>query len=409
MIYQMFQAQQDLLGPMRASALAVARLMGLMPALPPPAFPASRRARAAAEILAHTRLTHARPRFGLEPVRAGNRLVEVEEVPVLKTPFGTLLHFRKEGVEAPQPRILVVAPMSGHFATLLRNTVQVLLAETDVYITDWHNARDVPVEAGRFGFDEFVLQVIHFLETLGRGSHVLAVCQPVVAVLAAASLMAEDHNPAQPRSLALLAGPIDTRISPTRVNRLAQQRGIDWFERSLIATVPWRHRGGGRRVYPGAVQVAAFMAMNLDRHMKAMGTHYRNLVDGDRTAAEAHRRFYDEYFAVMDLPAEFYLETVRWVFQEHHLPEGRLMAAGRRVRPEAIRRTALLTVEGEKDDICGIGQTMAALDLCRNVRPTMKRHHLQTGVGHYGVFSGRRWAQGIYPRVRAMIQAHDGA
>ncbi len=407
MIYHLFQAQQDLLSPMRAGALAVARLMGAMP--PPPAFPAARRVRAAAEVMALTRVTHRRPAFGLDPVRIGNRLAAIEEEPVLTTPFGTLLRLRKEGVEAPQPRILVVAPMSGHFATLLRGTVQVLLAETDVYITDWHNARDAPVEAGRFGFDEFVRHVIRFLETMGRGAHVLAVCQPVVAVLAAASLMAEDHNPAQPRSLALLAGPIDTRISPTKVNRLAQLHGIDWFERNLIATVPWRHRGGGRRVYPGAVQLAAFMSMNLERHMKAIGTHYRNLVEGDRAAAEAHRRFYDEYFAVMDLPAEFYLETVRMVFQEHHLPRGALMVGGRRVRPEAIRRTALLTVEGEKDDICGIGQTMAALDLCRNVRPSYKRHHLQTGVGHYGVFSGRRWAQGIYPRVRAMIQAHDGA
>jgi poly(3-hydroxybutyrate) depolymerase len=406
MFYQLFQAQQDMLLPLRAMARSsTAALRDLQAA--PPAFPLLRRLNAAAGVTALLRTTHARPAFALDPVRVGNRLVAVEEAAVLTTPFATLLHFRKPEVTAPQPRMLVVAPMSGHFATLLRNTVQVLLPEMDVYVTDWANARDVPLEAGRFGFDQFVAHVIRFLEACGRGTHALAVCQPVVAVLAAAALMAEDHNPAQPRSLALLAGPIDTRLSPTEVNRLAQSKPIDWFARNLIATVPLRHKGAGRRVYPGALQLAAFMAMNSGRHREAMAAQYRALAEGDTASAAARQRFYEEYFAVMDLPAEFYLETVATVFQDHALPRGALQVAGRRVRPEAMRRTALLTVEGERDDICGIGQTMAALDLCTGVRPSMKRHHLQTGVGHYGVFSGKRWAQGIYPRVRAMVQVSE--
>ncbi|RAI59010.1 polyhydroxyalkanoate depolymerase [Roseicella frigidaeris] len=405
MIYQMLQASQDLLTPMRRLARGQGGVLGLLEAHP--AFYPARPLRAALEVFGHAGITHARPAFAIGPVRVGNRMVEVEEVAVHATPFATLLHFRKD-VEIRLPRVLVVAPMSGHFATLLRNTVQVLLQDHDVYITDWHNARDVPLAAGRFGLDEFTAHVMEFLRAIGRGAHVLAVCQPVVAVLAAAALMAEEHDPCSPRSMALLAGPIDTRVRPTRVNALARSKPIEWFERRLISTVPWRHRGGGRRVYPGAVQLSAFMSMNLERHLRAHRDQFWALHDGDAERAALHRRFYDEYLAVMDLPAEFYLETVHRIFQAHALPLGQLVWRGRRVRPEAIRRTAILTVEGEKDDICAIGQTMAALDLCRGVPVTMKRHHLQTGVGHYGVFSGRRWAQQVYPRVREMIQVNEG-
>lgn len=405
--YPVFQAQQDMLAPLRLMAAATHRVLGGM-AGPPAAEAGLRRLRAACELVAMATPTHARPPFRIAPVMAGDRLRAVEEVPLDSTPFGTLLQFRKEGPALRQPRILVVAPMSGHFATLLRNTVQVLLPENEVLITDWHNARDVPLAAGRFGFDEYVAHIIRFLRAAGRGTHVLAVCQPVVAVLAAAALMAEDHDPAQPRSLALLAGPIDARISPTEVNRLAMARPIDWFARSLISAVPWRHPGAGRAVYPGALQLMAFMAMNPERHREAFAAQARDILEGDEAAVAARRRFYAEYFAVMDLPAEFYLETVRAVFQEHDLARGTLRVGGRRVRPEALRRAALLTVEGERDDICGLGQTMAALDLCSGLRLSMKRHHVQTGVGHYGVFSGRRWQLGIYPRVRAMVQACEG-
>ena len=301
--------------------------------------------------------------------------------------------------------MLLVAPMSGHFATLLRGTVRTMLPEHDVYITDWKNARDVAREHGSFGVDEFVAHLIRFLEVMGPGSHVVAVCQPAVAALVAAAVMAATGNRAQPRSMTLMAGPIDTRIKPTQVNRMAKQRSIDWFERNVIGSVPWRYKGAGRRVYPGFMQLSAFVSMNLDRHFDAHLGQFRALVSGDDEAAAAHRRFYSEYRAVMDLPAEFYLETVKRVFQDHDLPLGRFTYQGETVRPAAIRRTAILTVEGERDDICAIGQTMAALELCSGVPIAMRRHHLQTGVGHYGVFSGRHWTNEVYPLVREMIQA----
>jgi poly(3-hydroxybutyrate) depolymerase len=406
MIYHMLQASQDLLNPMRRMARGGSGILAQLD-LPHPAFFPIRQMRAAMDVFGSAGITHSRPEFAIGPIRVGNRLVAIEEEVVAATPFASLLHFKKD-VDIVLPRVLVVAPMSGHFATLLRNTVQVLLQDHDVYITDWHNARDVPLSAGVFGLDEFTAHIMQFLQEMGRGAHVLAVCQPVVAVLAAVAIMAEDRNPFSPRSMSLLAGPIDTRVMPTKVNELAQSKPIEWFEKNLIAEVPWRHKGGGRRVYPGAVQLNAFMAMNMERHVKAHHTQFWNIHDGDAAKAGMFRRFYDEYFAVMDLPADFYLETVRTVFQDHALPLGKLTFRGRPVRPEAIRRTAVLTVEGEKDDICAIGQTMAALDLCRGLPVTMKRHHLQTGVGHYGVFSGRRWAQQVYPRVREVIQTNEG-
>jgi poly(3-hydroxybutyrate) depolymerase len=354
-------------------------------------------------MLADGGLSHQRPDYGFRTVKMGNDVVGVTEESRLETPFGTLLRFRKDS-EVQQPRVLVVAPMSGHFATLLRGTVAVLLPDHDVYITDWKNARDIPLSEGTFGFDEYVDHMIRFMEVIGEGSHMIAVCQPCVAALAATAVMAETNNRAQPRSLTLMAGPIDTRQNPTKVNELAKGHSIEWFEKKLIAKVPWRYPGAFRRVYPGFLQLTAFMSMNLDRHINAHMAQYRALACGDVVAADAHRKFYEEYNAVMDLPAEFYLETVQKVFQDHDLPLGKLTWHGQPVKPQAIRRTALLTVEGERDDICAIGQTMAALDLCSGLRNSQKRHHLQAGVGHYGVFSGSRWAREIYPRVRAMIE-----
>ena len=285
--------------------------------------------------------------------------------------------------------------------------MRTLLPEHDVFITDWHNARDVPLTAGRFGVDEYVDHLIKFLEVMGPGPHMLAVCQPCVAALAAAAAMADADHPAQPRSLTLMAGPIDTRVNPTRVNELAKTRSIDWFERNLIASVPLRHPGAFRRVYPGFVQLAAFMSMNIDRHVKAHRELYENLANGEAEKAAIIKAFYDEYFAVLDLTAEFYLETVRLIFQEHALPRGRLDYRGRRVDPAAIRRTMLFTVEGERDDICAVGQTVAAHDLCGNLRPYLKRHHMQAGVGHYGVFSGKRWENQIYPLLKNVILSSD--
>ena len=402
MIYKIYQAQADLLFPARQLArfgAGFARAMDLGDFTPQPL----RQFGAACNLLADSALSHYRPDYGFRSARIGNDVVGVTEEVRFETPFGALLRFRKD-TDILQPRVLVVAPMSGHFATLLRGTVAVLLPDHDVYITDWKNARDVPLSDGTFGFDEYVDHLIRFMEVLGEGSHMIAVCQPAVAALAATAVMAEHGNRAQPRSLTLMAGPIDTRQNPTKVNELAKSRTIEWFEKNLIAKVPWRYKGAFRQVYPGFLQLTAFMTMNLDRHMNAHIGQFRALACGDVVASDAHTKFYNEYNAVMDLPAEFYLETVKRVFQDHDLPLGKLTWHGEKVKPEAIRRTALLTVEGERDDICAIGQTMAALDLCSGIRVSQKRHHLQTGVGHYGVFSGSRWAREVYPKVRAMIE-----
>jgi poly(3-hydroxybutyrate) depolymerase len=402
MMYQLYQAQADFMLPLRQLArfgAGLARQINLGPYTPP----LLRELAAGWSVFADIGLTHQRPSFEISSVALGNELVGVIEEAADDTPFATLLHFRKD-TPVVQPRVLIAAPMSGHFATLLRNTVEVMLPDHDVYITDWKNARDIPLSAGRFGLEAYTDHLIRFLETMGTGSHIVAVCQPAVPALAAAAVMAETGNPAQPRSMTLMAGPIDTRVNPTKVNELAQSKPIKWFEKNLTATVPWRFRGAGRRVYPGFLQLAAFISMNLDRHVGAHFNQFRNLVGGDESSALAHRKFYDEYGAVMDLPAEFYLETVQQVFQEHDLPRGRLMWHGQPIKPAAIRRTGLLTVEGERDDICAIGQTMAALDLCSGIRINLKQHHLQTAVGHYGVFAGKRWAREVYPRVREMIQ-----
>jgi poly(3-hydroxybutyrate) depolymerase len=403
MLYLAYQTQSDIMVPVRAwAAMAVAAGGSSLLA----ENSARRNLTAAYELIARAGLSHTRPAFGIGSVTVGNSEVEVSEEAAAATPFGTLLHFKKHAGTA-QPRVLMVAPLSGHFATLLRATVRTMLPEHDVFITDWHNARDVPLTAGRFGVDEYVDHLIKFIEVMGPGAHVLAVCQPCVAALAAAAAMAEAGNPAQPRSLTLMAGPIDTRVNSTRVNELAKTRSIEWFERNLIASVPLRHPGAFRRVYPGFVQLAAFMSMNIDRHVKAHRELYENLANREAEKAAITKAFYDEYFAVLDLTAEFYLETVRLIFQEHALPRGRLDYRGRRVDPAAIRRTMLFTVEGERDDICAVGQTVAAHDLCGNLRPYLKRHHMQAGVGHYGVFSGKRWENQIYPLLKNVILSSD--
>jgi len=405
MLYQAYQAHADIMVPVRRLAGMAARSVGerLNGSARPTVLS---NLTAAYELIARAGLTHERPPYGIDSVTIGDRQVAVTEEAADVTPFGTLFHFKKDTTVA-QPRVLLVAPLSGHFATLLRTTVRTMLAEHDVFITDWHNARDVSVEDGRFGFDEYIAHLIRFIETIGPGTHVVAVCQPCVAALVAASVMAQSDNPAQPRSMTLMAGPIDTRVNPTKVNGLAKSKPIDWFERHLIARVPGRYGGGGRRVYPGFVQLAAFMSMNIDRHIKAHQELYENLANGEVAKAAQTQAFYDEYFAVLDLTAEFYLETVRLVFQEHSLPLGALTYQNRRVEPHAIKRTALFTVEGEKDDICAVGQTLAAHDLCSSLRPYRKRHHMQAGVGHYGVFSGRAWQQQIYPMVKNVILQSD--
>jgi poly(3-hydroxybutyrate) depolymerase len=404
MLYQAYQAHCDIMGSVRALAGMAVRAAGEANGSADHAV--VRNLTAAYELVARAGLTHDRPPFGIAGVTVGHREVAVREEAADATPFATLVRFKKD-VDAAQPRVLVVAPLSGHFATLLRNTVRTLLPEHDVYITDWHNARDVALAHGRFGFDEYIAHLIRFLTAIGPGVHVVAVCQPCVAVLVAVAVMAQDGHAAQPRSMTLMAGPVDARINPTKVNELALSRPIEWFERNLLATVPLRYPGAFRRVYPGFVQLAAFMSMNIERHVNAHRGLYENLVRGEIEKAEVIKAFYDEYFAVLDLTAEFYLETVRLVFQEHALPLGVLTFHGEAVEPRAIRRTMLLTVEGEKDDVCGIGQTLAAHDLCVGLRPFLKRHHLQAGVGHYGVFSGKRWETQIYPIVRNVILSSE--
>lgn len=405
MLYQIYQSYADGLAPLQSMAATWGDVFG-RPWLGLPENGFQRGFAATCQIFAEGRLYHTRPEFGIESVPIGNGTVPVTEEKIRVTPFSTLLHFKKETPQ-PQPRVLLVAPMSGHFSTLLRHTVRTMLPEHDIYLTDWHNARDVPLSAGDFDFDDFIEHVIQCLEVMGPGSHVVAVCQPVVAVLAAVALMAQSGNPCQPRSMTLMAGPIDTRIKPTKVDDLAMEHPIEWFEANLISRVPAQHAGAYRRVYPGFLQISAFMAMNLERHLRAFARHFEHLVEEDETGIAAHRAFYEEYFAVMDLPASFYLQTVNRIFQKHELARGVLISRGRKVEPAAIRRTALLTVEGENDDICSIGQTLAAQELCKSILPMRRNHHLQTGVGHYGVFSGKRWAAEIYPRVRDMIWSNN--
>jgi poly(3-hydroxybutyrate) depolymerase len=398
MLYRAYQTNTDLLSPSRLAA----QFLGSGVWGSKPDRSAARRIAAAMDVYAHLRLTHTRPDYGIASVTVDGEDMPVTEEAAWVAPFGTLLHFRKN-TKTVQPKVLLAAPLSGHFATLLRETVRTLLRDHDVYLTDWHNARDVPLWQGGFGLDDYTNQLVSFLEVIGPGAHMVAVCQPCVAALAATALMAEDDNPAAPLSLTLMAGPVDCRINPTAVNKLANDKPIKWFERNLISRVPWPHAGAMRRVYPGFLQLSAFMSMNPERHKQQFKKLYQHLVDGELEQAATIRDFYDEYLAVNDLPAEFYLETVERVFQTYDLPRGELTVGRRKVVPASIRRTALMTVEGERDDICAVGQTVAAQDLCTGVRPYLKTHHLQAGVGHYGVFSGSRWNSQIYPRVREMI------
>jgi polyhydroxyalkanoate depolymerase len=404
MLYQLYQPYEDASMLLRTAAGSMSAMLARLPMGLPNALPI-RSLRAAYDLFNDTRITHERPPFGIDDVVVNGEVVQVKENAVDVTPFCTLVRFEKETSE-PLPKVLLVAPLSGHFSTLLRNTVRTLSADHDVYLTDWHNAREVPIDDGVFGFDEYVAHVIRFIEFLGDGMHVVSVCQPCVPVLAAVAVQAETRGAVQPRTMSLLAGPIDTRINPTKVNELAVSRPIEWFANNVVTIVPGRFPGAGRRVYPGFMQLTAFMSMNVDRHVRSHIELFGQMVRGDTAGAKFTRDFYDEYFAVLDMPGEFYLETVQKVFQEFQLARGVLEYRGRRVDPRAIRRTALATVEGERDDICSVGQTMAAHDLCTSLPPSRRMHHLQSGVGHYGVFSGSRWEKEISPRLGHFILAH---
>src|SRR5689334_2571282 len=404
MMYQAWQNHMDLTQPWRSGAANALKYLNLVPQGASDRL--FGRLAAALELISRSALTYTRPDYGIGTVTVGNRELPVIEEVAHATPFGSLLHFRKE--DAPeQPRMLLVAPMSGHFATLLRGTVKTLLQDHDVYITDWHNPRDIPLDHGRFGLEDYTDHLITFLDKIGPRAHMVAICQPSVSALAAAAVMCEDDHPARPATLTLMAGPIDTRIQPTKVNEFAKSKPIDWFEQNLINYVPVQCRGALRKVYPGFVQLTAFVSMNLERHIKQHMDLANHIAKGEKEKAATIKTFYDEYFAVMDLPAEFYIETVRDVFQEHLLPLGKLMHRGRPVDTRAVSRMGLMTVEGERDDICSIGQTLAAQDLCTGVRAYRRVHHMQAGVGHYGVFSGKRWNNEIYPLLRDFVHVNS--
>jgi poly(3-hydroxybutyrate) depolymerase len=362
---------------------------------------------AACAVFEETTRRFDKPKFGLDTTRIGNRTVPVREEIVGRKSFCQLKHFVREGAPKDDPRLLIVAPLSGHYATLLRGTVESLLPHHDIYITDWRDARNVPLSEGRFDLDDYIDYIIEYLHLLGPNTHVMAVCQPAVPVFAAASLMSQDDDPCVPSSMTLMGGPIDTRKSPTAPNKLAKERPYEWFEKNVVTRVPPTASGFMREVYPGFLQLTGFMAMNWDRHVESHLNYFNHLVDGDGDNAQKHREFYEEYLAVMDLPAEYYLQTIRVVFQEHLLPRGMMVHRDRMVRPEAIRKTALLTVEGERDDISGPGQTQATHDLVINLPESMQMDYVQAKVGHYGVFNGKRWHNEIAPRVTDFIRKFD--
>lgn len=405
LLYQAYAAQQSMLDPWRQLADLARPFVRTSHPLKS-ALPYIDYVKAACELVSETKLRHERRPFGISHTLIGDKNVAIEERILLRKPFGHLLHFRKER-ETAQPRVLMVAPLSGHFATLLRGTVAALLPDHDIIITDWINARDVPLARGHFDLDDYIDYVIEFIRHLGADLHVIAVCQPAVPVLAAAAIMAAEGDPFAPRSITLMGGPIDTRVNPTVVNEFAERHSLAFIKRTVLTRVPPPYAGVLRRVFPGFLQLSSFMGMNLSRHIRAHTDLFHHLVKGNGDGAAAIRRFYDEYLTVMDLPAEFYLQTVETVFKRHDLPLGTMVSRGRPVEPRAITRTALMTIEGAADDICAPGQTFAAQALCSRLDARKRAHHLQQGVGHFGVFNGRRFREEIVPRIRDFIRAQS--
>jgi poly(3-hydroxybutyrate) depolymerase len=407
MLYQLHELQHASFAVFRTLAKATLDLYG-HPLSPLSYTPFGRSLAAGSDLLLRTTQRYAKPPFGLNETVIDGQTVAVTEEVALEKPFCKLLHFKRDTTRV-DPVVLMVAPLSGHFATLLRDTVKTFLPDHDVYITDWVDAKLVSMSDGPFHFDDYVAYVMEFIRHLGPDTHVISVCQPTVPVLVALSLFAASGPRELPRSMIMMGGPIDTRKNPTTVNNFAKRYSIDWFERRLICRVPANYPGFMRRVYPGFLQHAGFVAMNPGRHIASHREYYYHLVEGDGESARAHRAFYDEYNAVLDLPAEYYLETVERVFQRHQLPMGDLISLGERVRPELIETTALMTVEGELDDISGNGQTAAAHDLCSGIPAAKHRHLLAKDVGHYGIFSGRRFRENIYPEMREFIREHAKA
>ncbi len=409
LLYQWYELGHAVVRPARFAADA-GRLFFNNPFNPLTHTAVGRHAAAACEVFERTTRRYDKPDYGIRSTSVGGVTVPVQPIEVWRKPFCRLLHFRRElpaGMVRNDPRILIVAPMSGHFASLLRGTIETFLPDHEVFITDWQDARDVPLDDGQFELHDYI-DYVRDIFTLFQGDvHVFAVCQPSVPVLAATALMEEDGDPCVPRTLMLAGGPVDTRVSPTAVNQLAVERGTAWFRRNVITRVPWPNVGYGRDVYPGFLQLTGFMTMNLDRHLQAHKDHFFHLVRGDGDSAEKHRTFYDEYLAVMDLTAEFYLQTIDSVFVEHRLPRGELRSRGRRIDLRRIKRPGLMTIEGEKDDITGLGQCAAAIDLCRGIPSRNKQHYECPEVGHYGIFNGSRFRNMIAPAMTGFLRRFD--
>lgn len=406
MLYNIYELNRTMLSNAAAWASMGAELLS-SPMLPMAHFGVGPVVASALEVFAHAAAPRGKPNFDIESVTVDGTNHPVTEAIVLHRPFGNLLRFSHDGLPKDAPRLLIVAPMSGHYATLLRGTVARMVERTVVYITDWADAKMVPVAAGRFDLDDYIDYVVDFLEHIGPGAHMVAVCQPSVPALAATALMGADKHPCRPATLTMMGGPIDTREAPTSVNDMAVENSIGWFRNTLITTVPHAYPGAGREVYPGFLQLANFMWMNIGSHLESHYGMFKHLVEGDGESADATKAFYDEYRSVCDMTAEFYLQTVEHVFQKHSLPKGELVHRGRPIDLRAITDTALLAVEGERDDISGIGQTRAALTLATGLAASRKNYHLAPEVGHYGIFNGSKWRNKIAPVVEAWMKQHE--
>lgn len=405
MWYDFYQQQRAFLKPFRFVATESLKLLQ-HPENPWRETLANKTASANAELFERITREFPKPHFNINQLTLRDSTVEIIEETVLSKPFCNLLHFRKQGYKADEPKLLIVAPLSGHHSTLLRDTVFAMLPQHDVYITDWVDARLVPLSQGGFTDDDYVDYLWEFVKHIGPGAHLLGVCQPAVPVLVLCALMNERDDPFTPATMTLMGGPLDTRINPTEVNRFATTHGLQWFRDNLISTVTSFYPGHGRRVYPGFIQLSFFVSMNFDRHVDSHVDLFFNLISDEHAKVSKHKKFYDEYLSVLDLTEEFFLETVRAVFLEFDLPLGKMRWRNNLVRPEAITKTALMTVEGEFDDISAVGQTFAAHDLCRNLPAEMKMHYQQKGVGHYGIFSGSKWRTAIAPHITNFIQRH---
>lgn len=405
MLYHAYEMQRSLLAG-ASNLAAIGAKMWSNPALPMGYFGIGPMIASALEVFAHLYEERGKPEFDIKSVEIDGKRHKVTEKVVYEKPFGNLRHFRRAGLPKDAPKLLIVAPMSGHYATLLRGTVRRMIDRHEVWITDWVDAKMIPLSAGHFDLDDYIDYLIEFLQFIGEGTHVLAVCQPSVPAFAATAIMGEAGDPCRPATLTMMGGPVDTRASPTSVNDVAMEKPLSWFENNVIATVPITYPGAGRKVYPGFLQLAGFLSMNIESHMMSHYEMFKHLTLGDSESASATKRFYDEYLSVCDMTAEFYLETIEEVFQKHSLPRGRFVHRGKPIDPDAIRDTALLAIEGENDDISGIGQTRAALDLAEHLPMAKKKYHLAREVGHYGIFNGSKWRMRIAPVVEEWIVAN---